>query len=353
MKTNILFVWSLFLSALFIAGNAAFFSVKGIALLFSGSMLPVAIMASSLEIGKLFTVSFLYRYWKETSKLLRFYLTTAAVVLIAITSLGIYGYLANAFEHTKTRVEMYEKEISQIQLDSDQTLTQIEETKKVTDKSDVKTDDALSGYERIYNDFKTSAERERDTLRNRTKELDDVVSAIKSKSGLFSNSEKKAQLELDKQQTERDDIKSQLDYIDDSLKKEYDKFMTQVNSLRTNTTVDEKQSLVKIDDLYARIAMNDKKIIVLNQEIANTDIGTFRFAARAFDVDTDTAVKWFTLAIVLVFDPLAICMVIGFNVAHVKLYSRQLHLDPNTQSIKEQYTIAREAMKDIVKDEKS
>ena len=74
---------------------------------------------------------------------------------------------------------------------------------------------------------------------------------------------------------------------------------------------------------------------------------------KEVDVDTDTAVKWFTLAIVLVFDPLAICMVIGFNVAHVKLYSRQLHLDPNTQSIKEQYTKAREAMKDIVKDEKS
>ena len=92
MKSNIFFVWSLFLSALFIAGNAAFFSVKGIALLFSGSMLPVAIMASSLEIGKLFTVSLLYRYWKESSKLLKFYLITASTTLILITSLGIYGY---------------------------------------------------------------------------------------------------------------------------------------------------------------------------------------------------------------------------------------------------------------------
>ena len=352
MKANIFFVWSLFLSALFIAGNAAFFSVKGIALLFSGSMLPVAIMASSLEIGKLFTVSFLYRYWKESSMLLKFYLTTASLVLIAITSLGIYGYLANAFEHTKSRVEMYEKEIVQINQDTAQTQIQIENTQKLTSKTDDKSDDALAGYERIYNDFKTANEKERDTLRNRIKELEEKYNTIKNKGGLFSNSEKKAQQELEAQQPERDKIKSQLEDIDIALKNEYAKFMEQVNSIRSNTSVDEKQSLVKIDDLYARIATNDKKIVVLNQEIANTDIGTFRFAARAFDVDTDTAVKWFTLAIVLVFDPLAICLVIGFNVAHVKLYGKQLHLNPNTQSIKEQYTIVRGAMKDVKKQER-
>jgi predicted nucleic acid-binding Zn-ribbon protein len=353
MKSNIFFVWSLFISALFIAGNAAFFSVKGIALLFSGSMLPVAIMASSLEIGKLFTVSFLYRYWKETSKLLRFYLITASAVLIAITSLGIYGYLANAFEYTKTQVEMYERNIVQLKEDNKKLNVQISSTETTTDVKDDKTNDALLGYERIYNDFKASAEKERDALRSRQKELEDVIEAINSKGGLFSNAKKNAADELSKQQPERERISKQLQEVDISLKDEYAKFLDKINTLRDDTTSTEETSLVRIDDLYAKIKANDNEITSLNQNITNTDIGTFRFAARALDIETDLAVKWFTLAIVLVFDPLAICLIIGFNVAHVKLYGKQLDLNPNTQTVKQQYKITRAAMKEQKREEGS
>ena len=105
-------------SALFIAGCAAYFSVRGIALTFgavSSFTIPIIIMASSLEFGKLIAASFLYRNWRSCHPTLRTYLSFAVVLLIGITSAGIYGYLSQAFEQTLSQVQGYEKEISSLQ----------------------------------------------------------------------------------------------------------------------------------------------------------------------------------------------------------------------------------------------
>ena len=93
-------------SAFFIAGCAAYFSVRGIALTFgavSAFTIPIMLMASSLEIGKLVAASFLYRHWHTCNSQLWFYLSFAVVLLIGITSAGIYGYLSQAFEVTLSR----------------------------------------------------------------------------------------------------------------------------------------------------------------------------------------------------------------------------------------------------------
>tara|TARA_B100001115_G_scaffold179164_1_gene169575 strand:+ start:3606 stop:6359 length:2754 start_codon:yes stop_codon:yes gene_type:complete len=105
-------------AALFIAGCAAYFSVRGIALTFgavSSFTIPIIVMASSLEFGKLIAASFLYRQWKTCNKTLRTYLVVAVALLIGITSAGIYGYLSQAFEQTLNQVEGYEKEIVSLQ----------------------------------------------------------------------------------------------------------------------------------------------------------------------------------------------------------------------------------------------
>ena len=105
-------------AALFIAGCAAYFSVRGIALTFgavSSFTIPIIIMASSLEFGKLVAASFLYRNWHTCNRTLRTYLLLAVVLLIGITSAGIYGYLSQAFEETLNQVEGYEKEIISLQ----------------------------------------------------------------------------------------------------------------------------------------------------------------------------------------------------------------------------------------------
>ena len=84
------------LTALTIAGVAAWFSIAGLMAIFSASASAIAIMAGSLEVGKLLTASWLYRYWHVTSICMKSYLTIAVLALMLITSMGIFGYLSKA-----------------------------------------------------------------------------------------------------------------------------------------------------------------------------------------------------------------------------------------------------------------
>lgn len=84
------------LTALTIAGVAAWFSIEGLMAIFSASAVPIAIMAGSLEVGKLLTASWLYRYWSETKLIMKSYLVIAVLALMLITSMGIFGYLSKA-----------------------------------------------------------------------------------------------------------------------------------------------------------------------------------------------------------------------------------------------------------------
>ena len=112
------------LSAILIAFSAAFFSVFGLSKLFAGATLSVIIMAGSLEFGKLVAASFLYRYWDKINFLQKFYMSLATVILILITSAGIFGFLSNAyqgatveFEKQSTNLMFKEERLSQLQED--------------------------------------------------------------------------------------------------------------------------------------------------------------------------------------------------------------------------------------------
>ena len=93
------------LSALLIAGSAAFFSVFGLSKLFAGAALSVIIMAGSLEFGKIVGAAFLYRYWNKINTLLKIYMTVGVVTLVGITSAGIFGYLSNAYQGATIQFE--------------------------------------------------------------------------------------------------------------------------------------------------------------------------------------------------------------------------------------------------------
>jgi hypothetical protein len=84
------------ITALAIAGVAAWFSIAGLMAIFSAAALPIAVMAGTLEVGKLLTASWLYRYWNDTGLLLKTYLSIAVFILMLITSMGIFGYLSKA-----------------------------------------------------------------------------------------------------------------------------------------------------------------------------------------------------------------------------------------------------------------
>ena len=85
-------------SAAFVAFNAAFFSITGLSHLFSGAFWSVVIMGSTLEIGKLVAASFLHRYWKVINNWMRVYLSIGVIILVFITSIGIFGYLSKAYQ---------------------------------------------------------------------------------------------------------------------------------------------------------------------------------------------------------------------------------------------------------------
>lgn len=90
-----------FLTALALSGVAGYYSVIGLAAIFPGSFWPIIIMGSTLEGAKLVTVSWLYRNWKVAHLGMKSYLTVATVILMLITSMGIFGYLSKAhLEHS-------------------------------------------------------------------------------------------------------------------------------------------------------------------------------------------------------------------------------------------------------------
>ena len=112
------------LSALFVAGSAAYYSVFGLSKLFSGATFAVVVMAGSLEFAKLVSASFLYRYWKTVNQWLKIYMTVGVITLVGVTSAGIFGFLSNAYqgatiEFEKQSATLFYKEDRLVQLEED------------------------------------------------------------------------------------------------------------------------------------------------------------------------------------------------------------------------------------------
>jgi len=100
-------------TALCISATAAYYSIVGLMAIFSGAIVSIAIMGTVLEIGKLVTASWLYQFWPRIPKLIRLYLTISVVVLMLITSMGIFGFLSKA--HLQQNA-MSEEEVAQIEV---------------------------------------------------------------------------------------------------------------------------------------------------------------------------------------------------------------------------------------------
>lgn len=308
-----LFLSFLTLSALFIAGCAAFFSVRGISLLFAGSMFSVAIMASSLEIGKLMAASFVYRQWNKMKIIMKFYLCVAVVLLIGITSLGVYGFLSDAFDKTMTKVALYETNIEQVEKQIGTYQKEIVKIESAADVVDEKANDSIAQYQKIYDDYVNDQRKRQDSLRSQIKDMDDAVTALEnSKGGLFSNKSSKLKALKEQQAQSRLDIGTTLQTIDKSIDEEYKKFLSKVETLR-NTTEQVPDNVQDVNSIYSKIRDKEQEILKLREDIRNTDIGSFRFIARSFDMELEDVVKWFILVICIVFDPLAVVLVVGIN----------------------------------------
>ena len=131
-----------FVTSLAIASVAAWYSIIGLTAIFSAAVIPIIIMGVVLEIGKLVAASWVYTYWKETAKLLRAYLVSAVVILMLITSMGIYGFLSKS--HIDAGVGTNQTYVKVERLDS-----RIQSEQRVIDRAEKQLrtlDDALERY---------------------------------------------------------------------------------------------------------------------------------------------------------------------------------------------------------------
>ena len=306
---NKIFPILLFAVSVLIAGTAAFFSVRGIGLLFVGSFMPVVVMASSLEIGKLFAVSFLYRKWDIMPRLLRFYLSVATILLVIITSLGIFGFLSDAYQDTRNKVSFYDTKIQSIEEHNTALRKQIETQQQAEQNKQTNSNINVDRYKSIYDDFVKQQNQTKQSLLDKIASMDEQVNTLKGKSGLFSNTAKKLEALEQQQLEERNRIQEQLVDIESRIQLEYNSFLSKVDQANTK-----QQQALNVTPLLKKIEDNNNHILELKSAVSDTDIGSFKFIANAFGVEVDTAVKWFIMMIVVVFDPLAMCLVIGYNV---------------------------------------
>ena len=108
--------------ALAVSAIAAWYSIVGLIAIFAASPLPIALMGASLEAGKLVAASWLYKNWKEAPRFLKYYLTFAVVVLMFITSLGIFGFLSKA--HIESNISFGDNSIQLKTLEQQEKITQ-------------------------------------------------------------------------------------------------------------------------------------------------------------------------------------------------------------------------------------
>ena len=203
--------------ALSVAGCAGYFSVWGLSQLFAGASTAVIIMATVLEVGKVVTTTALHRYWSKLAKVLKTYLTISVIVLMMITSAGIYGFLSNAYQSTANKLELHEGEVAvltgkktlfetnisdndKIVVTKNKRIDQLTnlrtnqenrldsaKTNKAKDKARTDINDATSEIQKLSGEI--------DNLNNKNTILSDSVSAYSIKIlGLKSNSEVAAEV---------------------------------------------------------------------------------------------------------------------------------------------------------------
>lgn len=173
------------LSAISISAVAALYSLLGLAAIFSAAKIPVLLMGGVLEVSKLVTASWLYNNWKRTPILLKSYLTIAVVVLVFITSMGIFGFLSKAHLDQTISAGDNTLEITQIEKQIDRQNKRIVDADTVIEQLD-KSVQTLIDYDRIRGKdgaiaVRETQKEERASLNSIIKEASDNIAELNSK----------------------------------------------------------------------------------------------------------------------------------------------------------------------------
>jgi len=247
-------------SALSVSASAAFYSVSGLSKLFAGAALAVIIMATSLEVAKLVIASLLYQYRKTLPRGLKIYLTTAAFVLVLITSMGIYGFLSAAYQETANKAGNIDAQIALI------------ETKR----------DNIRDQLAVYN-------AEKSTINGA---VADLQAGLANNVIQYTNAEGQL-ITTTSSSTRR------------ALEKQLDQAVERQNELNT-----------KIDGLNTQLFEYETEIVEVRtgNDLAG-ELGPLKYLSGLTGIPMDKIINYLLLTIIFVFDPLAIALVIAANFA--------------------------------------
>jgi len=257
--------------AILLAGTAAYFSVWGLSQLFAGASLAVIIMASVLEVGKVIITTALHTYWSNLNRGLKVYLTTSVVILMIITSAGIYGFLSNAYQKTANELEIHEGEINVLVTKKEAFQASIDENKKlITDKVN-----------------------EKDETSNRLNRRIDNIDFTKG------NQSRRADIATAEGNKRLNTISSEID----ALNAKNSVLLDSVN--KYNVEVLELKSGSKIAG----------------------EVGPLKYISELTDTPMANVVNYLILLLIFVFDPLAIALVLAAN-RIFELNGQQIPLEP-------------------------
>lgn len=260
MKKKLL-PWIIALSALSVSGSAAFYSVSGLGKMFAGAAVQVMVLAGSLEFAKLVTASLLYQYWRKLNLGLKLYLSIATLILIVITSAGIYGFLSSAYQETAFKVQNQDKNI------------------EILDKN-------ISIIQSEIKNFESQVEQKND----RVTQLTSIRTNLQSTQDVLIEKSKSTNA-----------VRQQIKDVDSEIKRmdsEVSVLNDSISSKNTRISSIEKQ---KLD-------------VSSNSDLAR-EVGPLKYIAELTGKDIDSVVNWYIIILMLVFDPLAIALVIAANFA--------------------------------------
>ncbi len=266
------FLFFTILAAIIIAGTSALFSVTGISSLFAGHKLQVAIMAGSLEAGKIMMASIIYRYWKVMARMMKIYMIISLLMLMVITSAGIFGYLSDAYQKTKSDYTIIEKQVIGLNLKRDRFTKNIKDYQLEKEQLDKQINNLIIA------------------LQTNKITYHDTSGRLVTTQSLSARKLYKAQLE---------DIRNR------------------------------KQLITEKIDVYSDSVMSiNSRSITLESKNIKGDIGPLLYLSVAFDTDMDTVAKWFIFILIFVFDPLAITLIVAANMIYInKHYERTEWID--------------------------
>jgi len=252
------FGYIMLILALLVAGCAGYFSVWGLSQLFAGASTAVIIMATGLEIGKIVTTTALHRYWKKISGLLKIYLTISVVVLMLITSAGIYGFLSNAYQKTANKLEIHEGEISVFEGKKTLFQNNIDDNEKVIDQKNKRVDQLSE-------------------LRNTQETRLDAATNNRNRSGARTDIQN-SNTEIQKLSDEVDGLNQKNSALNDSI----NKYNTMVLELKAGS------------------------------EVA-AEVGPLKYISELTGTPMAKVVNFLILLLIFVFDPLAVALVLMTN----------------------------------------